>query len=206
VYPLAALSDQELEIDEDSTPDQFLRLGRLPRKQKIRVTLVAAFVVWHMAVTLIWGAGDNVRSYVRPLVTWYAGGLKLAGTWGMFAAPARMHVVFVYGVTSTHERFLLSPNPKASLYQSLVDMRERKMRSRLGDKEQRDFWGTGYLDSFCRRADGSWFQRIELESAEHDDQHRWGKRSVILTRSCFFARKSADEKGGATPKTAAGTR
>jgi len=110
----------------------------------------------------------------------------------MFAAPARMHVIFVYGLTSSHERFLLSPNPSASLYQSLVDMRERKMRSRLGDKEQRDFWGTGYLDSFCRREDGTWFQRVELESAEHDDQHRWGKRSVILTRSCFFARKALE--------------
>jgi hypothetical protein len=110
-----------------------------------------------------------------------------------------MHVVFVYGVTSERERFLLSPNPGASLYQAMVDMRERKMRSRLGEKEQRDYWGALYLESFCKRPNGDWYQRVELETAEHDEQHRWGKRSVVLTRSCYFARKAA----GSLPGSAA---
>lgn len=151
--------------------------------------LAAALVTWHIAVTLVWGAGDKAREPFKPLMAWYAGGLKLGGTWGMFAAPARMHVVFVYGVTAERERLLLSPNPNPSLYQSMVDMRERKMRSRLGDKEQRDYWGPLYLESFCKRPGGDWFQRIELEMAEHDEQHRWGSRSVVLSRSCYFARK-----------------
>jgi hypothetical protein len=183
------------ETDVEPGADHLQRFRKLPLKRRIVVLLCALFLAWHATVTLIWGAGDRVRGYVKPALAWYAEGLKLAGSWGMFAAPGRMHVVYVYGVTDGHERVLLSPDPNSSLYKSMVDMRERKMRSRLGDKEQRDYWGTLYLEGFCQSSQGDWFQRVELEMAEHDEQHRWGKRSVVLTRTCFLAKRTAEKAG-----------
>jgi hypothetical protein len=193
VYCEETLTETDVQAGAESGPDYFQRFGKLPRVRRAVILLCAALVTWHAAVTLIWGAGDRVRGHLKPALAWYAEGLKLAGTWGMFAAPARMHVVFVYGVTNARERILVSPDPNSSFYKSMVDMRERKMRSRLGDKEQRDYWGTLYLESFCKRPAGDWFQRVELEMAEHDEQHRWGKRSVVLTRSCFLAKRASEK-------------
>jgi hypothetical protein len=195
VYPGRTLTETEVVPEGDSGPDHLAGFGKLPMNRRLRVALAAAFIAWHAAVTLIWGAGDRVRGYVKPALTFYADGFKLAGSWGMFAAPSRMHVVYVYGVTEARERILLSPDPESSLYKAMVDMRERKMRSRLGDKEQRDYWGALYLESFCERARDEWFQRVELEMAEHDEQRRWGRRSVVLTRSCFFAKRAGNKEG-----------
>jgi hypothetical protein len=191
VYSRSALTDRGVEPDVETGPDHFTSFRLLPPQKRLKTGLIAGLVAWHVAVTLLWGAGDKMREHIKPALSWYAGGLKLGGTWGMFAAPGRMHVIFVYGVTAKNERTLLSPNPNASFYQDMVDMRERKMRSRLGEKEQRDYWGILYLESFCKRSDGDWFHRIELEMAEHNEEHRWGKREVILTRTCLFARKAA---------------
>lgn len=198
--PVPAM-DEESGPDSSPVPDYLTVFEGLRSRARLRVLIPTFFVVWHIAVVLLWGAGDRVREVVRPVIGFYASGLKLAGTWGMFSAPARMHVTFVYGVKENRERFLLSPNPKASLLTSLVDMRERKMRTRLGDEDQRNSWGNRYLDSFCQAPDRSWFQRIELEAAEHDEHHRWGTRKVLLVRPCFFAHKQAQtgKDGGKTP-------
>jgi hypothetical protein len=179
--------------EEQGAPDYIGAFLALSRRAKIRVLIPVSFVLWHVAVVLLWGAGERVREVVRPVVGFYAGGLKLAGTWGMFSSPSRMHVTFVYGVKEDGQRIMISPDPESTLYQSLVDMRERKMRTRLDDEGQRNAWGNRYLDSFCQRPDGSWFQRVELESAEHDEQRRWGTRKVVLSRPCFFAHKKAQE-------------
>lgn len=201
VYDALALGEIESEEppvsetgeEEQGAPDHIGALFALSRRGKIKVLLPTFFVVWHVAVALLWGAGEQVREVVRPVIGFYAGGLKLAGTWGMFSSPSRMHVTFVYGVKEDAQRILVSPDPESTFFQSLVDMRERKMRTRLDDEGQRNAWGNRYLDSFCQRPDGSWFQRVELESAEHDEKRRWGTRKVVLSRPCFFAHKKAQE-------------
>lgn len=187
-------TEEESGPESSGEPDYIAIFGGLPARARIRVLVPTFVVVWHIAVVLLWGAGDRVREVVRPVIGLYASGFKLAGTWGMFSAPARMHVTFVYGVKENKDRLLLSPDPDPTLFSSLVDMRERKMRTRLSDDDQRNSWGNRYLDSFCQAPDGSWFQRVELEAAEHDEQHRWGTRKVLLTRPCFFAHKDAQLK------------
>lgn len=189
--PSVPPEDDENEPDTLEGPDYIAAFGELGSRARRRILIPTFIVVWHISVVLLWGAGEQVRNIVRPVVGFYAGSLKLGGTWGMFSAPSRMHVTFVYGVKENKERLLLSPDPTSTFFESLVDMRERKMRTRLADEDQRNSWGNRYLDSFCQARDGSWFQRIELEAAEHDEHHRWGSRKVLLIRPCFFAHKKA---------------
>lgn len=179
-------------LPEDAgQPDVFARFAAAPPRAKVKALLVAAFIALHVTVTLIWGAGDAVKEHFKPVFGFYGSGLKLAGTWGMFATPAKMSVNFVYGVDADRTRVPLSPPRESSLLESLIDMRERKFRSRLGEQNQRDHWGGAFLESFCRKKDGSWFQRIELEAAEHDQHHRWGTRKVVFNKTCFYARSEA---------------
>lgn len=193
---MTEVDSQPGDSNTDQGPDEFDRFKALDLKERLRVLAIGIFVVFHIGVALAWGSGNKVRDVIKPVAFWYGGGLKLAGTWGMFSSPGKMSINYVYGVERSGERVVLSPPVQSTLYQSLVDMRERKMRSRLGEKQQREYWGYGYLESFCRKPDGSFFQRVELDKAEHNEEHRWGSHKVELSRSCYRIRRE-HERGQA---------
>jgi hypothetical protein len=111
----------------------------------------------------------------------------MAETWGMFSRPPEDIQVFVYGVDERGGRVELATSNarQRKLWNRVVDVRMRKMQTRLVEEGHRNAWGKHYLDYYCRQhAEETRFQRVELEllRAQPDSSRSTGE--VMLRVDC----------------------
>ncbi len=163
----------------------------LPFGRRVRVGLLAAFVVYHLAATLAWGAGAKMRAATEPLFWGYGALLKAAQSWGMFASIDEEQNLYVLGrLASGGDRRLAPPESDFSL-EGRVARRERKYLSHLAKPAVQGEYGRAFLEAFC--AEDAELRRIEL-------WRQGGRPSELLpperlvTVRCPSARGASDRR------------
>lgn len=118
-------------------------------------TLAAGvLVVLHLGSALLAGAPHALRDPLWPLVAWYADGLRMINTWGMFARPPPVEDVVIVGQQKdgTTIELATAVASRRSWFQRIVDARLRKIQSKLAKEGARHEFGREYLAYFCRQA------------------------------------------------------
>lgn len=154
--------------------------------------LATLFVLLHVSVVLLRGGPPWLREPLWGLVAWYGDGLRMAETWGMFSRPPEDVQVFVYGVDEHGGRVELATSNarERKLWNRIVDVRLRKMQTRLVEEGHRNAWGKHYLDYYCRQgADEPRWQHVELELLRAHAEPKPKAGEVMLRVNC--ASKSA---------------
>ncbi|HMJ10482.1 MAG TPA: hypothetical protein VK524_03695, partial [Polyangiaceae bacterium] len=105
----------------------------------LRNTAAMALVVLHVSAALLAGALPIIRDRLWPLVAWYADGLCMVNTWGMFARPPSKDDVRVVGVRADGSPLLLASSAsRGPGWRGLVlDVRLRKIQGKLAKEEVR---------------------------------------------------------------------
>lgn len=112
------------------------------------------FVLWHATVVLVTGAPPPYRDYVWPLFSWYADGLAMTNTWGMFGKPPRVDQVLVLARRRDGTSYELSTNWTSERmgFERITDVRLRKIQSQVALPDLRKRFGRHFLAYFCRQA------------------------------------------------------
>jgi hypothetical protein len=157
-----------------------------PRLRRWLTKLAVAFTVLHLTAMLVRGSPLPIRDRLWPYFSFYGDGLRMATTYGMFARESSGISVAVHGVLPSGERKLLSHSSgrDRTFWQSIVDVRLRKIQRYLIDDGVRAAIGQSHLRYFCREGleQGLAIERAELELL------RPSGRQVVLSRDCRDSR------------------
>jgi len=139
----------------------------LPPQIVTRKTLAAVvLVVLHLGSALLAGAPHALRDRLWPLVAWYADGLRMTNTWGMFARPPPVQDVVIVGERhdGTTIELATAIASRRTWFQRIADARLRKIQSKLAKEDDRHEFGREYLAYFCREAGRSVrpLERVQL--------------------------------------------
>jgi hypothetical protein len=141
-------------------------------------------VILHIGAALLAGTWPSIRDRLWPVVAWYADGLCMINTWGMFSRPPSKNEVRVVGVRADQSTVVLasSVSRRPGWLAGVLDVRLRKMQNRLAKEDARGEYGDVYLAYFCRQA-AVREVRIELHAAPPAKE----TASVLMSRSCGAA-------------------
>lgn len=182
--------------DPDVSLADLLREGRQtfsnwPFRRRILVGAATAFVLFHIGAVLLKGAPKKIREPLWPLAAWYSDGLRMTDTWGMFSLPPKDKLVSIVGITDTGARVELSHvlQNERDWKQRVVDVRLRKIQTKLAGEKTRNHWGRGYVDYYCRTglAQGLPLRRVQVEVQAKVTE----KPEVFLSQTCRPTRSHA---------------
>lgn len=146
------------------------------RPRPTELWLGTLFIAYHLAATLISNAPRGLRDPLWPLFQTYAEGLRMTGSFGVFARYTAHSSVAVYGVSKSGQRRLLSHT--SPVEPSAADARVIKIQRKFVHEEARDRLGQAYLAHFCRDPQNL---RVEL-ALEREDGVADSK--TVLARDC----------------------
>ncbi len=149
--------------------------------KRLQVSLAAALVLYHASAALLAGLWPSFRERLWPAVAFYADGLRMINTWGMFSRPPSKHEVRVVGVRADGTtRLLASSVSRGHDWPARVrDVRLRKIQSRLAKEDARREFGNVYLAYFCRQ---SRLSEVRLELVEAPLTNQPGQE--LMKRDC----------------------
>lgn len=166
----------------------------LDRKGRWIRGATTAFTIFHVFAMIVGGGTHEIKRPFVWVVGFYDQGMRMTNSWGMFGKPPGATHVTVEGEKMDGTWVLLSTtSPKGKpLLRRLRDVRIRKLQGKLADIVDRQRWGLGYLDFFCRESKE---QGVELRSVRavnyvHELKNDQGavKRqpsvSILMTRTC----------------------
>ncbi len=177
------------EDDEVTIRDGLRVLGSWPWHRRITFVLATAFTIFHISVVLLRGSPKQYREKLPKMAFW-AEGLRMTDTWGMFSLPPKDKLVSVVGITADGKRIEIShvQQNERNFVQRVVDTRLRKIQTKLADEKSRSHWGWGYVKYFCQDAlaRGVPLDRIQLEVVPEDGK----PAEIYLKQGCRPARKA----------------
>lgn len=149
--------------------------------RRLRQSAAAALVIVHLGAALLGGTLPIMKDPLWPLVAWYADGLLMSNTWGMFSRPPSQDEVRVVGEREGGPTLILATTvPRQQSWMERVrDVRLRKIQSRLAKEDARREYGDVYLAYFCREA-GLREVRLEL----HPPHAAAERGRVLASRRC----------------------
>ncbi len=190
VDPQTAAPDPDPDVSFSDLVAAFLRW---PVKKRVLVTAAALFTAFHIGAVLLRGAPKPIKDPLWPLASWYSDGLRMTDTWGMFSLPPKDKLVSVVGIATDDSRIEIShvQQNERDFKQRVIDIRLRKIQTKLADEKSRNHWGRGYVNYFCKEAlaRGLPLRRIQLEI-----QGKPGEApKIFLSQSC---RQNGPARGG----------
>jgi hypothetical protein len=122
---------------------------RLP---SLKAAFAGGLVLLHISAALLSGATPVLKDRLWPLVRWYAEGLCMITTWGMFARPPATDDMLVIGEPAHGGELELSSSvaTRRRFVDRVVDVRLRKIQRKLSKADVRRELGREYLAYFCR--------------------------------------------------------
>jgi hypothetical protein len=142
-------SEQPGHVVELGSPKLYAELGF--RDRMLRAAGIA-FTLYHLGAVLAGGAVAQVKQFFAPVLGFYAEGLRMTNSWGMFGKPPNTTHVTIE-VDTKEGRGIVVATTKGqgrSLFERIRDTRIRKIQSKLSDEGDRNRFGQAYLDYFCR--------------------------------------------------------
>lgn len=143
---------------------------------------------------IVGGGTTQIKRPFNWVVGFYDQGMRMTNSWGMFGKPPAATHLSVEGEKMDGTYVLLSTTNSTgkSLWKRVRDVRIRKLQGKLTDVADRQRWGLGYLDYFCR---SSLEKGLELRSVRavnyvHELKNDEGavKRqssvAIVMTRTC----------------------
>jgi len=164
------------------------------RDRWLRV-LAMAFTLYHLVAMLVGGSVSGVRRALKPLVGFYADGLRMTNSWGMFARPPTVNHVVIEATLGDGSKKVLSTTRAGDrdAFERIRDVRIRKIQGKLGEPGDRAQLGHAFLDYHCRQAraqPGPQVLRVRAVGLVHelrDDENNVTRKPTeltLLTRSC----------------------
>ena len=147
---------------------------------KLKTILVALFIVFHCGTALAWGSGKSTRTFLRAYTFWYSKGFRLHGTWKLFSRPRNNKSIFVVAIDKGGKRHKLSPLPNRSAFELFLEVRERKLRTKISKKRIKHRFAPGYLRTFCAPE----YRTIELRKLSVKDMRKGKKSSKLIDVTC----------------------
>lgn len=162
------------------------------------VVLCGLFVVFHLSAMLIRGGPKKLRDATVPVLSWYSGGLRMTDTWGMFSKRARSQLVSVVGILKDGSRVELAHlrQNERNLKDRIVDVRLRKILSKMTEEKSRKHWGRSLVSYYCKRGleQGLSLQRVQVEVIGKEETPE-----VHLRQICRAPRETATVPPGGNP-------
>ncbi|HTJ84931.1 MAG TPA: hypothetical protein VL400_24605 [Polyangiaceae bacterium] len=126
----------------------------LDKKGRYLRALAIAFTIYHFGGVLVGGALPNVRRVFSPIFGFYADGLKMTNSWGMFGRPPNNDNVILEAEKRDGTRVVVSTTkaPDRGLWERIRDVRIRKIQGKLAENGDGARFGQTFLDYYCRDA------------------------------------------------------
>jgi hypothetical protein len=161
--------------------------------------LAMTFTGYHLVAMLVGGSVPAVRRVAKPLFGFYADGLRMTNSWGMFARPPdASHVVVEATLTDGSKRLLATTRASdRSAFERIRDVRMRKTLSRLTEPKERSDLGHAYLEHYCRTAQAELGQGVRVVRAIAQHHELRDMKGEIRRRphdQTLFSR-SCDQRG-----------
>ncbi len=135
------------------TPTDEPKLYReLPRGKRMIRAAGIAFTIYHVGAVLAGGAIPPVKKALSPIFGFYADGLRMTNSWGMFGRPPNTTNVTIEVDTKEGRGVLVSTTraKDRTFTERVRDVRVRKIQGKLSEDGDRGRFGQQYLDYFCR--------------------------------------------------------
>jgi len=136
-------------MEDERRPRLFRELDT---KGKVVRALAGGFLVLHLTAMFVGGSIDEVQAAFKPYIGFYASGLRMTNSWGMFGKPPTSTNVRIEAVKRDGSTVELSSTDAHghSLWDRIHDARIRKFEGRIAEGER------GLADPtlayFCRYA------------------------------------------------------
>lgn len=186
------------ELSEPSEPKLYRDLpfrGRMLRAAGI------AFTIYHLGAVLAGGAVPGVRKIFEPVLGFYADGLRMTNSWGMFGKPPNTTHVRIEIDTKTERNVAVATTSAKgrTLFERIRDTRIRKIQGKLTDEGDRNRFGQHFLDYFCRNPPPglSDVRVVRAINDIHELRDDGGKVTRTAETRVLFTRRCA---GTAPPK------
>lgn len=163
----------------------------------LRIAAASGLLILHIGAALLAGAWPGIKDRLWPLIAWYADGLCMINTWGMFSRPPSKNEVRVVGVRADQSSIVLasSVSRRPGWVAGVLDVRLRKIQNRLAKEDARREYGDAYLAYFCRQA-AVREVRLELHPAPPAQE----PASVLMSRFCGDAEPRQQGVGSTRPR------
>ncbi|NUO51314.1 MAG: hypothetical protein HOV80_20860 [Polyangiaceae bacterium] len=124
----------------------------LPFRGRMLRAAGIAFTIYHLGAVLAGGAVPGVRKFFDPVLGFYADGLRMTNSWGMFGKPPNTTHVRIEIDTKTERNVQVATTSAKgrTLFERIRDTRIRKIQGKLTDEGDRNRFGQPFLDYFCR--------------------------------------------------------
>lgn len=179
-------------------PSQALEEPKLYRDLPFRGRMLRAagiaFTMYHLGAVLAGGAVPAVRKFFEPVLGFYADGLRMTNSWGMFGKPPNTTHVRIEIDTKTEKNVPVATTRAhgRTLFERIRDTRVRKIQGKLTEEGDRNRFGQPFLDYFCRHPPaGHTDVRVvravnDIHELRDDDGKvtREASSRVLFTRRC----------------------
>lgn len=124
----------------------------LPFRGRMLRAAGIAFTIYHLGAVLAGGAVAGVKRFFEPVLGFYADGLRMTNSWGMFGKPPNTTHVRIEIDTKTERNVQVATTSAKgrTLFERIRDTRIRKIQGKLTDEGDRNRFGQPFLDYFCR--------------------------------------------------------
>jgi hypothetical protein len=166
----------------------------LDRRGRIVRAAATAFTIYHLAAVLHGGAVPAVRKALKPVFGFYADGLRMTNSWGMFGKPPTTTNVTIEGDTKDKRGIVLSTTraPDRTWFERIRDVRIRKIQSKLADDGDRARLGQAHLAYWCKHPPPGAGELVAVRAVNQihelrDDEGtvtREASQRTVLTRRC----------------------
>jgi hypothetical protein len=167
----------------------------LPFRGRMLRAAGIAFTLYHLGAVLAGGAVAGVRKFFDPVLGFYADGLRMTNSWGMFGKPPNTTHVRIEIDTKTERNVQVATTSAQgrTLFERIRDTRIRKIQGKLTDEGDRNRFGQPFLDYFCKNPPaGLTDVRVvravnDIHELRDDDGNvtRQASSRVLFTRRCF---------------------
>jgi hypothetical protein len=170
--------------------------------RSVKAVLATLLVSLHLGAALLAGTIPQIKDRLWPLVAFYAEGLCMINTWGMFSRAPTKDEVRVVGELPDGTSVLLASSiaGRGNLLERIADLRLRKILSRLAKEEPRREFGRESLAYYCRLSpqggERGGFERVGLHLHSAADP---AAPAVLLEIDCRAAPRAPERASGAAP-------
>jgi hypothetical protein len=177
---------------QEETPKLY---AELPFRARMLRAAGIAFTIYHLGAVLVGGAVAQVRSVFAPVFGFYAEGLRMTNSWGMFGKPPNTTHVTIE-VDTKEGRGIVVATTRAqdrSFFERVRDTRIRKMQGKLTEEGDRNRFGQAYLDYFCRHppAGHTQVRVVRAVNVLHELKDDEGKVTRPASTRVLFTRRCA---------------